>query len=68
MLAISGLTEKQGQTVHRSEALNFNVGRMKWRRQNDIERKAEKAKERANNKGNRLRCIFCFTKDILKAF
>ena len=51
-----------------SEALNFNVGRMKWRKQNDIERKSENAKERANNKGNMLRCIFCFTKDILKAF
>ena len=48
--------------------MNFNVGRMKWRKQNDIERKSENAKERANNKGNRLRCIFCFTKDILKAF
>ena len=61
---------KQGQTVHRSEALNFNVERMKWRRQNDICRKEirESKRERANNKGNRLRCIFCFSKDILKPF
>ena len=44
------LLNKQGQTVHRSEALNFNVERIQWRRHNDIERKVEKAKERANNK------------------
>ena len=62
------LSMKQGQTVHRSEALNFNVERIQWRRHNDIERKAVKAKERANNKGHRLRCIYCFTKDILQAF
>ena len=56
---------RQGQTVHRSEALNFNVERIKWRRHNVIERKAEEAKYRANNKGHRLRCINCYTKDIV---
>ena len=36
---------KQGQTVHRSEALNFNVEIMNWRGMQDIERKAEKSKD-----------------------
>ena len=35
---------KQGQTVNRSEALNFNVEKMKWRGIQDIEREAEKSK------------------------
>ena len=39
---------------------------MKWRGMQDIERKAEKSKDWANNKGNRLRCIFCSTKIYLK--